>query len=113
MEKNYDIYTNNKDIVVAVSFYRGKRYRAEAKCCPEDTFDLNVGKKIATSRVDREIAEDKRRIALNELVEIDKLRMELDARRKSAENFYWNANHELAKALKEERETINDINKNN
>ena len=44
-------YTDNKKIVAAVTKWMGKRIRAEARCAPSDTFDLEKGKRIAGLRL--------------------------------------------------------------
>lgn len=57
IEKRY--YTNNKDIVVAVAFSDGMRYRAEAKCHPNDVFDYEFGKRLASLRCDMMIMQER------------------------------------------------------
>jgi len=57
IEKRY--YTNNKDVVVAVAFSDGYRYRAEAKCHPNDIFDYEFGKRLASLRCDLDIMRDR------------------------------------------------------
>lgn len=61
-------YTNNKDIVVATTRWMGQMLRTEAKCHPNDVFDYEVGKQIATSRL---IVEAK-------LMQADAIECELD-----------------------------------
>ena len=56
MFTNYKYYTNNKNVVVAVSTYAGKKVRGVAKCAPEDTFDLEDGKYLAAARCNEKIA---------------------------------------------------------
>lgn len=63
----YRIYTNGKNIVVAVSSYGGEKVRGVAKCAPEDGFDLEKGKKLAIARCALKIAK-KRVKALDEIV---------------------------------------------
>lgn len=43
--------------VIAVSTYAGKTVRGVAICHPQDTFDLEIGKKIAAARCALKIAE--------------------------------------------------------
>lgn len=57
IEKRY--YTNNKDVVVAVAFSDGMRYRAEAKCHPNDVFDYEFGKRLASLRCDMMIMQER------------------------------------------------------
>lgn len=42
--------------VICVSEYNGKKYRGIASCMPEDTFDVEVGEKLAKMRCDLKIA---------------------------------------------------------
>ena len=58
-EHRYKYYTNNKDVVVAVSSYAGKTVRGVAKCDPRDTFDIEKGKELAAARCNEKIAEKK------------------------------------------------------
>ena len=55
-EHRYKYYTNNKDVVVAVSTYAGKTVRGVAKLDPRDTFDLEKGKALASARCNEKIA---------------------------------------------------------
>lgn len=55
-EHRYKYYTNNKDVVVAVSSYAGKTVRGVAKCDPRDTFDIEKGKELAAARCNEKIA---------------------------------------------------------
>lgn len=49
----------NQMCIAAVSSFAKKDVRAVAKCDPSDTYDYELGKKIATARLDSKIA-DKR-----------------------------------------------------
>lgn len=51
-----NIYTNNKNIVVAVGEFEGVTYRGVAKCAPTDEFDFETGKNLAIARLDEKIA---------------------------------------------------------
>ena len=53
----YSYFTNNKDVVVAVTTYHQKKVRGIAKCNPEDVFDLEKGKKLAKARCDAKVAD--------------------------------------------------------
>lgn len=51
IDNKYHIYqdkTNNK--VICTTFYKGKTIRATAQCNPEDTFNFEIGKKLAYLR---------------------------------------------------------------
>lgn len=79
MFTNYKYYTNNKNVVVAVSTYAGKKVRGVAKCAPEDKFDLDDGKALAAARCNEKIAYlrykramEKNKAAYHELAILDK-----------------------------------------
>lgn len=47
----YNFYFNTATgLVVCTTFYKGKLLKGIAKCCPEDTFDIEAGKKLAYLR---------------------------------------------------------------
>lgn len=46
----FTYYTDEKSTVVAITTFRGERFRAIAKCDPRDKFDLETGKKLAAAR---------------------------------------------------------------
>lgn len=60
--KNYPIekykyyYSKKDNEVIAVSSYAGKTVRAKAKCNPSDTFDFEVGKKLAAARLSAKVS---------------------------------------------------------
>lgn len=68
-EHRYKYYTNNKDVVVAVSSYAGKTVRGVAKCDPRDTFDIEKGKELAAARCNEKIAEKRLMRAKRKYVE--------------------------------------------
>lgn len=75
MYNNYKyIETPNK--VIALSTYAGKTVRGIAKCHPNDTFDVEFGRKLAAARCNAKIAAK---------------------RAANAQNKYWVANNELLK----------------
>ena len=55
--KNYNYkYIVTKNMVIAISTYAGRTVRGVAKCHPNDTFDVEFGKKLATARCNAKIA---------------------------------------------------------
>lgn len=56
MKTKYKYYITDKK-VIAVSSYAGKSVRGIAKCSPNDEFDVEFGKKLATARCDFKVAE--------------------------------------------------------
>lgn len=47
---------DNKNRVICVSTFAGKAVRGVAKCSDADTFDVEVGKKLAKLRCDEKVA---------------------------------------------------------
>jgi hypothetical protein len=54
----YKFYVHD-NVVICVTTYRKKFVKATAKCAPEDTFDIEYGKKLAQARVDLKVAQKK------------------------------------------------------
>jgi len=64
--KNYNykyVVTPNK--VIAISTYAGRTVRGVAKCHPNDTFDVEFGKKLAAARCNKKVAYKRMMRALN------------------------------------------------
>ena len=53
--EKYRFYQHNNKII-AVSTYGGKTVRGVAICHPDDTFDFELGKKLAAARCNEKIA---------------------------------------------------------
>ena len=51
----YRYYTSDNK-VIAISTYGGKKVRGIAKCAPNDTFNLEIGKQLAAARCNEKIA---------------------------------------------------------
>lgn len=54
----YSYFKTNRKII-CVATYAGRRYRGIAKCSPDDSFDEEVGKKLARMRCDLKTSEAK------------------------------------------------------
>ncbi len=54
--EKYRYYTDGNR-VIAVSTYAGKTVRGVAVCHPDDTFDLELGKRIAAAKCNEKVAE--------------------------------------------------------
>lgn len=63
MEKKYKFYkfyvNKEKNEIIAVTHYGNKTIRGIAKCNPEDTFDVEYGKKLAVARAEVKVAKAK------------------------------------------------------
>lgn len=70
MTKNptYRFYTAG-NMVIAVSSFAGSTVRGVAKCNPNDEFDLEYGKKLASVRCAFKIASKRRKRANNKLAQ--------------------------------------------
>ena len=60
---------NGSNTVVAVTTYAGKAVKGYAKCSPEDTFDLETGKKLAKARCQLRVAEKRKARAADKVAE--------------------------------------------
>lgn len=60
-------FTDNK--VIAVSTYAGKTVRGVAICSPQDSFDMEKGKKLAAARCAVKIAEKRAKRAAKKVFE--------------------------------------------
>lgn len=56
-------YIVNGNTVIAISTYAGKTVKGVAKCDPEDTFDLEKGKKLAAARCNEKVCRKRLRRA--------------------------------------------------
>lgn len=67
IESKYKFYSFHIDEkgkkVVAVTHYAGRTIRGIAKCSPADTFDIELGCKIAVARAEKKVAQAKIRNA--------------------------------------------------
>lgn len=98
---NYKFYVTEDKRVICVSSYAGKTVKGIAKCNPEDTFDLDTGKKIAKARCDYKIA--KKRVVRAREKHAAATRLVGDAREYQAkmQSYYNDAFGEFMKAHEE------------
>ena len=69
-EPNYEyIVADNK--VICISRYAKKAVRGIAKCAPDDSFDVETGKKLAKLRCDLKVAEQRYKNAKNRMLEAE------------------------------------------
>lgn len=83
---NYKFYVDEKNRkVIAVSTYAGRYVKGVAVAHPGDTFDLELGKKIAAARCNMKVAKKRLARANQKLLKIDLEMQKLEAeRRKTA-----------------------------
>ena len=56
----YKYYVDGKNrMVIAICRYAGRNVRGTAKCSPDDEFDIELGKKLATARCEEKKAKIK------------------------------------------------------
>ena len=55
--------------IIAVHWYGGKPIKASAVCNPDDTFDEEMGEKLAAARCKKKVARAKKRTAARKFVE--------------------------------------------
>ena len=89
--------TTGARVVKAVTMYAGKTVSAFAKCDPEDTFDLEFGKKVALRRLDAKIAK-KRLDSMTSYVRFCKMNLE----------FVENEKRRIQKALQRAEVAVTD-----
>lgn len=68
----YNFYYDDKNGVICVSSYAGRKVRAIAKCHPNDKFDYEYGCALAQARVDAKIAEKRAARAVRKVAEARK-----------------------------------------
>jgi uncharacterized lipoprotein NlpE involved in copper resistance len=69
MERYKFYIAGNK--VIAVSTFAGKTVKGIAKCNPEDTFDIEKGKKLAAARCGKKIADKRLKRAAEKIYKAD------------------------------------------
>lgn len=110
MYNNYKyIETPNK--VIALSTYAGKTVRGIAKCHPNDTFDVEFGRKLAAARCNAKIAAKRAANAQNKYWEAHKKYLEINRTFKKYSQYYIDAVAQLKDAetyLDEVRSSVYD-----
>lgn len=99
--KNYRIYTNDKDTVVAVRTYHGQNFRGVAKCNTEvDTFDIDFGTNLAKARCDYAVAKARMKYFQSEVDAIMEAEECLERERAKLVDLYYAACDDYDTALK-------------
>lgn len=93
----YNYYTNGKNMVVCTSTYAGKVVRGVAKCSPDDTFDLEYGKKLAKARCDHKVSIKRFKRAMAKLHEANAARDVVNSNIKKAQSYVFDAVTAMAK----------------
>jgi hypothetical protein len=96
---NYKIYTDEKNRqIIAVCRYAGQNVRAVAKCAPEDTFDAEIGTKLAIARCNWKVAKLKLQNAGVKYLEAAKAADEAQKRFDKMKDYYMDSVDQLDEA---------------
>lgn len=105
-----NIFTNGK-MVIAVTTFNGKTVKGIAKCSDQDTFDFEIGKKLAIARCNFKVAQLRQDAAMKKYCEAcsfaESSQLKLISRIKNAEEFVDDAEVLYDYAYK----NLNSINK--
>lgn len=63
MKRKYNVYTNDKGLVVVKTMYGGCTFAGEAKCASGDEFNEEYGVALATARCKRKLFKAKKMVA--------------------------------------------------
>ena len=85
---------HDKD-VIAITSYAGKVVKATAHCSDSDTFDLEIGKKLAEKKLDLKVAKKRLKRAENQYQLIRTNMIKLMAASTAATQYLTNAESEL------------------
>lgn len=108
--KNFNyryIVTPNK--VIALSSYAGRPVRGIAKCHPNDTFDVEYGKKLAAARCNYKIAVKRHKAAQDKYYKLAAQLRELNTEFLRACDFLTDTAHKVDGAKKEVAEVRAEI----
>jgi hypothetical protein len=110
MYNNYKyIETPNK--VIALSTYAGKTVRGVAKCHPNDTFDVEFGRKLAAARCNEKIARKRHERAFSQYAERIRKLSDAQVAANKSYAYYADATEQLREAknyLDEVRASVYD-----
>ena len=107
----YFIHTKddgNKEII-AMSTYGGRYIRGIAKCSPEDTYDEDIGKKLAAYRCNLKVAEKRMRAAESARSQAEENFIQAAIRFNKMNQFKIDAEAELKYATSLLEDLLNDI----
>jgi hypothetical protein len=91
--------TDNK--IICLSTYAKKPVRGIAKCSPNDTFDIEIGKKLAQLRCDEKVADKRADRALDKYLEAENILFEAKAYYDDMKKYYLDSEDKHDKALAE------------
>jgi hypothetical protein len=113
MQNKYKYYSFHVDEegkkIIAVTHYAGRAVRGIAKCAPEDTFDIELGCKIAVARCEIKVARAKIRNAAAKYLEAAKAADAAQKRYDNMKQYYMDAVDQLDSAIESHNKIINKI----
>ena len=101
---NYKYVVIPGEKVIAISTYAGRTVKGVAKCHPNDTFDVEFGKKLAAARCNEKIAYKRLTRALNKFGEAVDESVAADEKMKRMRDYVFDAgaaHEEAQRVLKE------------
>lgn len=105
MTNKYKFYSFHVDEkgkkVIAVTHYAGHTIKGIAKCAPEDTFDVELGCKIAVAKAEVKVAKAKRRNAATKYCEAAKAADIAEHRYNKMKQYYIDSVDQLDDARKQ------------
>ena len=108
---NYKTYIDEKNrSIIAVCRYAGRTVKAIAKCAPEDTFDIETGKKLALARCKWKVNKLKLRNAGVKYLEAAKAADEARRRFDKMKDYYMDSVDQLDEAGAAIQTILSEIN---
>ena len=106
-QKNSDGTTST--VVIALTTYAGKVVKGVAKCTSSDTFDLEVGKKLAAARCDAKVCK-KRKTRAEEKYGQARMAIEnLETYARKMVNYYSDSRNEYYESLNRLKELEKEL----
>ncbi len=94
----YNYFTDEKNKVIAVATYAGKPVRGVAKCDPQDSFDIETGKKLAAARCNEKVAKKRQANAFKQMKAAEKAYEDAKKHYDNMVNYYNDACEAFAEA---------------
>lgn len=101
------IHTRNK--VIALARSDGKVVRGTAACSPNDTFDVEVGERLASARCKVKVLGKQAKTAAETYADWRDIVTELKTVEAKAKEHSWNASVEYDKAVAKYEQLLNEI----
>lgn len=93
------IKADNK--VICISTFAKKPVKGIAKCSPNDTFDLEIGTKLAKLRCDLKVTDKRANRAAEKYLEATELLIDANEYFYDMKQYYFDSEYQYSEALKE------------